>query len=58
MTEERARAERETMEIIRAIHEENGQEALLRVAAMSYARGVRDGAEIAKQPDPDKGAAA
>jgi len=47
---ERKQAEAETMEIIRAIHEVDEKEALLRVAAVSYANGLRAGAEIAEKP--------
>lgn len=51
MTDERQMAEKETMDIIKIIRNQPMDEALLRVAAMSYARGIRDGAEIAKKPE-------
>ncbi|MBO5588307.1 MAG: hypothetical protein J6O13_01510 [Selenomonas sp.] len=45
MTLERERAEDETMQVIRGIWA-GSHEAFLRAAAISYAKGLRDGAEI------------
>jgi hypothetical protein len=49
MTEERNFAEKETMEIIKAIREasrKGGNENILSIAALSYSKGLQDGAEI------------
>ncbi len=48
MTEERKEAERQTGQIIEAIRT-GGDERLLQVAALSYAKGIKDGAQIVKQ---------
>ena len=45
MTQERVQAERETIAAIESIWQ-GGNEALLRAAALSYAKGLRDGAQI------------
>ena len=49
MTEERQEAERQTLQIIEAIRT-GGDERLLQVAALSYAKGIKDGAQIVKRP--------
>lgn len=49
MTEKREIAEIETMEIIEAIREasrKGGNEKMLSIAALSYSKGLQDGAEI------------
>ncbi len=45
MTKEREQAELETMLAIESIHR-SGDETFLRAAALSYAKGLRDAAEI------------
>ncbi len=51
MTEERKEAERQTGQIIEAIRT-GGDERLLQVAALSYAKGIKDGAQIVKLAPP------
>lgn len=46
---ERTQAENETMEIVEAIREaarRGGNEKILSIAALSYSKGLKDGAEI------------
>jgi len=45
MTNERKNAETETMKIIEAIRA-GGNEKILSIAALSYSKGLKDGAEI------------
>ncbi len=45
MTEERKIAEEETRKIIEAIRQ-GGDEKILRIAALSYTKGLADGAQI------------
>lgn len=45
MTKEREQAERETMLVIESIHQSR-DEMFLRAATLSYAKGLRDAAEI------------
>jgi len=49
MANEKTQAQKETMEIIEAIREasrKGGNEKMLSIAALSYSKGLQDGAEI------------